>query len=299
MPRSLSTHLACAAAALLLLVAGCRRVPPANLSRDPALLAEQLRSVQAKTRTVRGSARLEVKSPGLSGTVLEFIAAEKPDKVHLETLDFFGNPAAVLVAEGGRFAFLDARAGLLYRGDATPDNVSRLLPIVVPIDELVTILCGSAPLLPGEPVEVTIEDALVVLTVTAPDPAVPRGGVPARMVQRLALGEEASVKWSRVRRTTVGEGGRPVETAPAYDLDFGLFERVGGARFPTRLTLDAPAARSRVSIRWKEGVEVNAALDAALFRLVPPRGVRVVDLERGAPVPAPAPPEIPMQRPPE
>jgi hypothetical protein len=293
MTPALSPRVACAAAALFL--AGCPRVPPANLSRDPALLAEQLRTVQAKTRTVRGSARLEVKSPGLSGTVLEFIAAEKPDKVHLETLDFFGNPAAVLVAAGGRFAFLDARAGVLYRGDATPENVSRLLPIVVPLDELVTILCGSAPLLPGDPVEVTTQDALVVLTVTAADPEAPRGGAPSSMVQRLGLGEEASVAWSRVRRATAGEGGRPVESAPAYDLDFGLFERVGGVRFPTRLALDARAARSRVSVRWKEDVEVNAALDAALFRLVPPLGVRVVELDRGAPVPTPV--EIPMQRP--
>jgi outer membrane biogenesis lipoprotein LolB len=293
MPPPRSLRLAPCAAALL--AAACARVPPANLSRDPALLAQQLRAVQAKTRSVKGSARVDVTSPGLSGTVAEFVAAEKPDRVHLETLDFFGNPAAVLVAAGGRFAFLDARAGVLYRGDATPENVSRLLPVVVPIDELVTILCGSAPLLPGEPVEVTTEGELVVLALTAPDAGGRRGGAAPALVQRLGLGEEASVAWSRLRRVTPGDGGRGVESAPAYDLDFGLFERVAGLRFPTRLVLDAPAARSRVALHWREDLEVNATLDAGLFQLATPKGVREIALDRGAPVPAPV--DIPMRRP--
>src|SRR6266536_511391 len=87
-----------------------------------------------------GCPRVKIKSPGANGTVTEFAAAEKPDRVHLETLDFFGNPAAVLVAADGRFAFLDARANVFYRGDATPENVARLLPVMIPVEELVVIL---------------------------------------------------------------------------------------------------------------------------------------------------------------
>src|SRR5919206_1703517 len=103
--------------AALVLLAGCPRVPPRDLSRDPADLAAQVRAAQQRVRAVRGSARVAITSREVSGTVNELVAAEAPDRVRLETVDFFGNPAALLVAGGGRFAFLDGRANLLYRGD--------------------------------------------------------------------------------------------------------------------------------------------------------------------------------------
>src|SRR5512133_1290158 len=142
-----------ATAVAVICLVGCARVPPADLTRDPKALLDQVMAAQARVQRVRGSARVRIGSPGGSGTVTEFIAAEKPDRLHLETLDFFGNPAAVLVAAGGQFAFLDRRESVLYRGEATAENVSRLLPVLVPVDELVTILCGSAPLIDGAPVE--------------------------------------------------------------------------------------------------------------------------------------------------
>ena len=183
------------AALLLLLVVACVRVPPGDLSRDPVELATQVRDAQAKVKSVRGSARVSIESPGVSGSFQELVAAERPDRVRLETVDFFGNPAALLVAGGGRFAFLDARANVFYRGEATPENVSRLLPVVIPVEELVTILCGSAPLLPGRAADVATEESLLVLALTA-------DGVN----QRVAIGEGATVSWSKVRRTVAGPG---------------------------------------------------------------------------------------------
>jgi hypothetical protein len=258
-----------------LAMAGCARVPPADLSRDPAALLDQVRAAQARVQRVRGSARVRIASPGGSGTVTEFAAAEKPDRVRLETVDFFGDPAAVLVAAGGRFAFLDRRANVLYRGDATPENVSRLLPVVIPVEEMVTILCGSAPLLPGTPLQVGTDGGLVLLTIGLGD-----------VGQRLALGDRAAVEWSRLRRAGVDRAGEAEELAPAYDLEFGGFRDRGGVRFPFALHLDAPSGRSHVDLAWRDDLEVNPQLDPALFRLETPRGVRVVDLAGGAPIPA-------------
>lgn len=261
------------AAALSLALAGCPRVPPADLSRDPSALLDQVRGAQERVRRVRGSARVRISSPGASGSAVEFAAAEKPDRVHLETLDFFGNPVAVLVAAGGRFGFHDARANVFYRGDATPENVSRLLPVVIPVEELVVILCGSAPILPGTPLEVTAKDDLLLLTIGLGD-----------VGQRLAVGERASVEWSRVRRALPARGAPASEASPAYDLEFDGFGLRSGARFPSEVKLDAPSGKSRIQLAWRD-VEVNPDLDPALFRFEPPRGARVVDLARGAPVP--------------
>ena len=260
-------------AGLALALAGCPRVPPPDLSRDPSALLDQVRVAQDRVQRVRGSARVRISSPSASGSAVEFAAAEKPDRVHLETLDFFGNPVAVLVAANGRFGFHDARANVFYRGDATPENVSRLLPVIVPVEELVVILCGSAPILPGRPLEVGVKDDLLLLTIGLGD-----------VGQRLAIGERASVEWSRVRRATREAGGAVSEVAPAYDLEFEDFSTRSGVRFPSQVKLDAPAGKSRIQLAWRD-VQVNPQLDPALFRFEPPRGARIVDLARGAPLP--------------
>lgn len=256
----------------LFALAGCPRLQAPNLSRDPDALLDQVAAGQRRVQRVSGRARVKVSSPSLSGTVSELIAAEKPDRVHLETLDFFGNPAAVLVAADGRFALHDARGKVFYRGPATPANISRLLPFDLPIEELVTILCGSAPLLPGKPLEVGSQDGLVLLTIGLGD-----------VGQRLALGEQATVVWSRLRREV--PAGSPAAVAnPAYDLAFDRFVDRGGIRFPNEVDVDAPAGKARVELSWRD-LEVNGAVDRDLFQLVPPRGVRVVDLDGGTQAP--------------
>ncbi|HEX7489991.1 MAG TPA: DUF4292 domain-containing protein [Anaeromyxobacteraceae bacterium] len=269
MRNSLAPRLALLA---LFALAGCPRLQAPNLSRDPDALLDQVAASQRRVQRVSGRARVKVTSPSLSGTVSELIAAEKPDRVHLETLDFFGSPAAVLVAADGRFALHDARGKVFYRGPATPANISRLLPFDLPVEELVTILCGSAPLLPGKPLEVRSQDGLVLLTIGLGD-----------VGQRLALGEQATVVWSRLRRE-VPAGSPPAVANPAYDLAFDHFVDRGGIRFPNAVDVDAPAGKARVELSWRD-LEVNGAIDRELFQLAPPRGVRVVDLEGGTPAP--------------
>jgi outer membrane biogenesis lipoprotein LolB len=264
-PTPLSPRRALAGAAALL-AAACAHGPPRNLAREPSALLDQVLAAQRRVQRVQGTARVRIASPTLSGTVTELVAAEKPDRVHLETLDFFGDPAAVLVAGGGRFALWDAREKVFYRGAATPANVSRLLPFDLPVEELVTILCGSAPILPGEPLEVGADRDVVLLTLG-------QGAVG----QRLGLGERATVVFSQVRRE-VPEGTPPAEARVGYDLSFERFVDRGGIRFPNVTKLDAAASRSQVELTWRD-LEVNGAPDPELFRLAPPPGARVVDVD--------------------
>ena len=243
-----------------------------NLAADPAKLLADVRTAQDRVQSVRGSARVRIESPGLSGTVVELVAAEKPARLRLETLDFFGNPAALLVADGDRFGFYDARARTWYRGDATPENVSRFLPVVLPPTELVTILCGSAPLVRGHATEAAPGNGTVALVVAA-----------GAVGQRLEVGEELAIESSRVRRADPD----PAALAAYYDLDFDVFRHPGGVRFPMEMRLEAPHARSRVKLTWWDDLEVNARSDDGLFSLEPPRGAKVVELPPGG-----VPPEV-------
>ncbi len=252
------------AALLLSLAAGCipRAVPPPDLSLDPAQLLAQVRSAQARVHSVQGNARLYVRSPSFTGMVGQFVAAERPDRLRLETLDFFGNQAAVMVADGARFALYDAHARTVYVGAPTPANLARLAPIAMRAEDLVSILCGAAPILDGTPI----------------------AAEPARRAVRLRI--EAG---ARTEEITVGAGAQ-VERARMLGREPGAFEvsfseraPVEGVPFPQSVTL-ASDHGVRVELEWKDA-EVNRTLDPALFRLEPPRGARVVELGDGSPAP--------------
>ncbi len=244
-----------AVAALAALVAcGPPRAPPPDLSLDPGELLEQVKGAQAKVRSVRGEARVRVDGEGMKGAVRELVAASKPDRLRVDTLDFFGNPVAQLATSGGRFTLYDARAKVIYRGAATPRNLARLVPLPLPADALVTMLCGSAPLLDGRPASAAPGRGVVVLELAGDG-----------RTQRLEVGDHAAIE----RSDRTGPG--------AYALRFEQFRSRPGGRLPTDLTLRSDSPRVKLELHWTD-VEVNAEVEASLFRIEPPRGVRVVDL---------------------
>jgi hypothetical protein len=225
-----------------------------------------VRAARAKVRSVQGEARVAIDAPGRTGTVSQFLAAERPDRLHVETLDFFGNVAAVLVAGGGRFSLYDARERVLYRGAATPANLARLVPLPLPAEDLVDVLCGSAPL-PGAPVAAEPGPGTVRLELEGPEGAA-----------TLHVGEGAVVERAGLR-----PAGRP-----AWTVRGEVYRFREGTRFPTDVTLEAKSLDVKLALHWRE-VEVNGALDPGLFALAPPQGARVVDLD-AEPAPGSAPP---------
>jgi hypothetical protein len=259
------------------------RVPPPDLSLDPTELLAQVERVRSSVARVKGEARVQVESEGFSGSALHFIAAEKPDRLHVEALDFFGSPALVLVAAGGRLALYDARERVFYRGAASAENLSRIVPVALAPADLVTILCGTAPLVEGAPARADPGRGVVRLQVES-----------ASLVQTLEVGPGAAVASSRVR--VRGRDGGSVRGAP--DLTFGDHRPAGPVPFPEAVRLRAADPDVEVRLGWRD-VDVNGREDGALFRLDPPSGARVVDLgEGGAVPPAPPVPSAPENLPP-
>jgi outer membrane lipoprotein-sorting protein len=248
-------------AAALAALAACAppHAPPPDLSLDPAELLAQVKGEQAKVRSVRGEARVRVEGEKLKGAVRELVAAGKPDRLRVDTLDFFGNPVAKLATSGGRFTLYDARARVVYRGAATPRNLSRLVPLPLPADVLVTILCGSAPLIDGRPAAAEPGKGVVVLELAGDG-----------RKQRLEIGEHAAVE----RSDLDGRGG--------YALRFEHFRSRPGGRLPNDLVLHSADPSVKLELHWTD-VEVNADLEESMFRIDPPRGARVVDLDAGGP----------------
>jgi outer membrane lipoprotein-sorting protein len=265
-PRSLATAAKRFALLAALALAGCPpRAPPPDLSLDPARLLAQVRAAQDRVASVRGEVKVRVETRRGSGTVSGFAAAKKPDRVLVHTFDFFGNTASALSAAGGELSLYDARERVVYRGAATPENLARLVPIPLSPAELATLLCGSAPLLDGEPVRADPGRGFVELEIAAGQ---------ARQVLRIGPG--AVVLSSSLSLPGGGPG--------SYDVALGERDLREGSRFPSEVTVSAREPRAKVQLTWTEA-EPGAALEDTLFAPTVPRGARVVDL---AETPSPA-----------
>lgn len=244
-----------------LLVAGCpKRIDfgPGGEITDPDVLLAQVAEAEARAVTVKGEAKLKVRSPQASGAVTLFVASSRPALLHLETLDFFGRPQAVLVADGQRFGLYAAEENRFYRGPASPANVSRFLPVMLPGEELVALLLGQAPRIPAERKALAVDRdrGVYVLTLT-------RGQVEQRL--------EVHPRYLRVTRSQV-RGVR------AYDAAFGDFAVTPAGAFPREVVLDAASADTRLELHYTD-VSLNAAPDLTLFELSPPEGVPVVEVD--------------------
>jgi hypothetical protein len=249
--------------ALPLCALGCAHL---DLSRIPtptgAALLKDVDELEGLVSQVKGSGRVQAHSSRGNGEVAAFIAARAPGEVHLELLDFFGSPAQVLISDGRSFGLYQRDQGTYLHGPATAAAISRILPLDLSAEDLVSILLGRTPRLrvvPG-PVEVDAEADAYRLT--------------------LVQGERRQTLWihptsKRVLKSVLqGPGG--------YSLLFEQPVSTDGVPFARKVTFSD--ANATVVLRWsQEDVALDATLDAALFRLQPPAGARTVEVDAGAP----------------
>jgi len=241
----------------LLLLAGCpprvdvRSVPAPDAT---ALLAE-VDATDAQVAALQSQAKAHVDARGKKGNVQMFVAAAAPASVHLEVLDFFGKPSGILVSDGKQFVMLASDSGTWLRGQATAENVSRVLPVQLPPDQLVAMLLGRAPRLP--------------------DPAPTLVADPEQNVFRVTLkaGGRTQELWVDPARKRVVRSH--VDGAGEYTLTFDGFEDVRGAPFPRSISF---AGAGAVALQYTD-LRLGEQPDAALFVPQAPAGVPVEQIQ--------------------
>lgn len=247
--------------AALALLAGCpKRIDFGEKGQveDVQELLALTSAAEAQVFSVKGEAKIRVESPQAKGVVTLFMAVTHPSLIHLESLNFFGKPQAVLVSDGVQFGLFDSEEGKYYRGPATAQNVSRFLPVALPPEELTALMLGRAPRIPYDTADLRIDEEERAYHVV------------------LRKGDVTQSLWidpssHRVVRSDV-------RGANAYDLRFEQIERVGKATYPRRVVLHAPAASTRIELLYKD-VAVNESPDLTLFELQPPANVPIIEVD--------------------
>ena len=275
------------AAVVLLLVASqpmlaCR--PPAPLSPaglDAVAIFEQARAAHRLPDSLSCDAKAFVEAPEQGGRYPLHLAARRPASLRIEALTPLGDPAAVLVADHGRFALLDLRNNVFYRGPSTPENLARLLPAPLRDDELVALLLGGIPELPGaEPISAVREGGNLRLVLST----VPPGTTTLRGVsQEVLLGGDLRVL--EVRRLlaagSAGSGGSGAEPAARTEVLWSVkldeHDDSSGQELPRLLQLEVPARKTRIDLQLRN-LLVGKPPPAGAFLLGPPKGMQLVDL---------------------
>jgi hypothetical protein len=252
---------------LILLLASCvKRIDfgPRGEIEDARTLLKLTDQEERRVLSLQGDAKLTVNSPQGSGTLSLYVAVQRPSSLHLETLDFFGKPLAVLVSDGVHFGLYQAQENRYYEGPASPENVSRFLPVVIPPNELARLLLGGVP---------QVEDPKPALTLD-------RG----EGVYRVRLEQGPTVQTLAVDPTTLRVEKSEVRGTQGYDVTLEDFGDYGAVHFPRKLDLDAPSAKADLVLRYTQ-VSLNAPVDPVLFTASPPPGVPVVQVDAiGRPV---------------
>lgn len=247
----------CPALALLFACAHAR--PPAGPPPDPAATLAQVEKAHAVPQTLSCDAKAFVDAPENGGRYSLHLSVSRPGSIRIEALLPTGDPAAVMVADQGRFALMDLRNGVFYRGPATPRNLSRLLPAPFTPEELVSLLTGAIPALPSaRPVSSGREGDAILLTLAS-----------AGLAEQVTLGGDLRVL--RARRS----GGKG---ELLWDVVLDEHDDSSGAQVPRLLHLDAPATKTRVDLRLRNVVAGKPPPQGA-FLLGVPHGMRVEEVE--------------------
>jgi outer membrane lipoprotein-sorting protein len=227
----------------------------------PAEALAELRKKGGDRKNLRALARVTYFGPKGRVRVKAALLAERPSSFRVETISPFEQPIDVMASDGSKLWLLSEQR--LREGPATPENISRLLPLAMNPEEVVDTLLGGVPTSSrfaptalewaedGEHWVLTLDDGAEISRLVI-DPV-------RKVVEKMTLGAE-------------GE-------KPRLLVEFDDFEALGNSasEIPQKIHIELPDRGLDVKIKLDE-TEVDVALAADLFRIHAPPGVETEPL---------------------
>jgi hypothetical protein len=248
-----------AAAAVALVAVSCRTtqppiVPLASDDPRPAQLLASLESRSAGLEALRGMARLAVDGPEGSIRSKQVLVVARPARLRVEILGFLSQTQALLVTDGVRFAFFDAREHRYEEAPLRPGLLWEVAGIDLEPGEAVRVLLGAPRLDALQPSGAAL---------------LPDGGLQVILVDpsgraRKALEFDAQ---GGLRRLAAWEA----DGLAAFDVHYDELEPVGEARFAHRIDIVFPVTGVKARIDLSQ-VALNPELASGVFELRLPAG---------------------------
>jgi hypothetical protein len=253
-----------ALAAALLLQMGCRTLPSQVVPlavgdpRPHALLAAWTARA-GELHSLRGSARVSLDGARGASSSRQLLAMERPARLRVEVLGLLNQRIAVLATDGERYDLYRAESGAVESGEIRPSVLFEVAGVPLTPEEAVAVLLGAPRLeLPGGEITGAVERSDAALRFEIRGSGL-HWSIFEFDAQELLSGYELA-----------GPEGA------LFQVRYRDYREVAGTRFAHRVELDFPASELRAEVEFR-GVELNAALPEAIFRLEqpslsPPRG---------------------------
>ena len=232
-------------------------VPKAERIENPKELLTAVRERGKELSSLRAEGTILMRRGGKRIKAHTILLLRRPATLRFETISFFEQPLSILVTDGMQFSLWDMDKGRFYKGAATPQNISRVIPIPMDGPEVSGILFGDPPLIPFAESSLDFKDGLYVLTLSN-----------SRQTQVIKIHP------TRLRPTEVL---LKVTGKEYYRL---VYDDWHDKKPPVvkKATFTMPSEDIRLVIKIRD-TELNPVLKDDLFILTPPDGLPVESLE--------------------
>lgn len=230
---------------------------------DADELIAHIHGVRDRVRNLRTETKTDVRLGEDRVNVKILIMVAWGGKLRYQAMNPNESLAADLASDGTQYCFIDAQHNCGECGPATPENVGRMLRVVMEPDEVVAMMFGGTPVLEGANAKVTwdAESGREIIDLSA-----------GEFTQRIALdGRER--RWDVLESEVKGPGGKRVwKIQHKYFHDVKLPDG-STVRLPGKSWFEQPG--NDVLIEWRDqelNVEIN---EARAFTLQVPAGLPV------------------------
>ena len=256
--------------AILFLVACPSDIPPPkNLVEDPAQMRSAITARSESLQSVRfKEVILEYFGKGERVKIRQLILVKKPTMLRVQTrVPGSEEILSLLVSDGDQFAMHRRDTNEYFHGTATPKNIGMLLPVNLSAADLVRVLFGGAPW-----------DRFDNFSQSAPTLSWDRKvGNYLYKVQSAENSLEMSIRPTDFAVTEVRERNKKGEIVYKYRTDD--WEKTNSSvLLPSWIRFVWPNRDLDFSLTVRE-TQTNVDLPDILFKLEPPGGSRVIDVD--------------------
>ena len=248
-----------------------------KITPEPAVASsEVLKSFDSRTlvqpATMRISSRVDYVDEAHNKRVVGqdlVISSRSPQSMRI-TISAFDKAVATLVTDGVAFALMDVGQNAYVTGMATPENISRILPVFLSAADLYRVIHGMFP------IDDLTDDAYETQTFAWDGR---ENGYCRSLNMKNGNVQHVYYKYpgGDIFKIIVKKQDKAVYTYEASD--FKDYKSAGNTyRFPTKILFSLPELKTDVRLRVDK-VDFNVELSDAVFMLMPQQGSQIFSLE--------------------
>lgn len=251
---------------IILLFTGCahpRVIPikpkPAILIKETKRIFDQIDKNVTKISGLEGVAKVEMFRRNNKIVGKQEITIQSPIFLYVETLNPFGSMVSLLVANEQTLDFYDSSTNQLYSGRPVAENLSKLFPLFLDVNEVVNIALYRAKIPKCESRSVYLEpsdNSYKIICVT-------------KSVRQEFWVD--STNYNLLKQELYRNDHLELKIA------YRNFKQFKGGLFPYDVVIDFPPKESAIAYKWQE-IDFNPSIPENKFKMPKFENVERVDL---------------------